>query len=422
MNTKKKRLWIGLSLFNLSIVALFGFILRSKILFPLEWVDYRSLLSAHSHFAFGGWVGLCLLTLLVYDVLPATLSQKPFYQWMLAGIDVSSLGMALFFPFEGYGTIAIFFSSLYIVVTYVFAPVFLRDVVNTVQEKTIRWLAVGATLSLLVSAIGPLGLVYILVSGSTNSLLYRDSIYTFLHFQYNGFFTLGVFALFFQFLIRKGVTFSSQMNRFVRLLCLSVLPALFLSLLWHGKALHYSIAAVGAFFIVAALGQFIPFFVQLRKEKLFTSTLAQTFWLFAFLSFLLKMVLNVGTLIPSLGHAVFGNRPVIIGFLHLVFLGFVTFFFLSRFLEEGLFIKDGRSARLPFYLFASGIIANEAVLALQGLGILFKTNSGIYTWLLWIASILLLAGASSITFAYWRTKKAAGPAFPSSESAAPQPH
>lgn len=422
MKLKSKSFWIGLSLLNLSIVALFGFILRSKILFPLEFVDYRSMLSAHSHFAFGGWVGLCLLTLLVYDVLPAPFSQKPFYQWMLAGIEISSLGMAAFFPFEGYSAIAIFFSSLYIVVTYVFGPVFLKDVIKSVQQKAVRWLAIGAIISLLVSAIGPLGLVYILLSGSTDSILYRDSIYTFLHFQYNGFFTLAVFALFFQFLHTKGIQPGKPAHRFVLFLCLSILPALFLSLLWHGKALQYSIAAVGAIFILAAISQFAPFFFRLQKKDLFTSSLAGTFWTFSILSFLLKMLLNVGTLIPSLGHAVYGARPVIIGFLHLVFLGFVTFFALSRFLEDGLFtVGRPRPVKLPFYLFTAGIIGNESFLALQGLGILFKTNSGIYNWLLWGCSILLFTGSCAIAGAYWSTKKAAKPAFLSSEIPGSQP-
>src|SRR3954470_4738274 len=98
----RKRFWIGLSLINLSLVALWGFVLRSKILFPLPFVDYRNMLSAHSHFAFGGWVGLSLIVLLIYNLLPAELSQKKFYQGVLWGIEISSLGMALIFPFTGY--------------------------------------------------------------------------------------------------------------------------------------------------------------------------------------------------------------------------------------------------------------------------------------------------------------------------------
>lgn len=400
-----KPFWLGLSLLNLFLVAFFGFILRSKILFPLSFVDYRNMLSAHSHFAFGGWVGLCLLVLLIYNLLPQTHSGKQFYQWVLAGIEVSSLGMAVFFPFQGYSNVAIVFSSLYIVVTYVFAPVFLKDVIKTVKEKTIRLLAIASVVALLVSAIGPLGLVYLLLFNATSSTLYRDSIYTFLHFQYNGFFTLAVFALFFRFLTNKGIALNKQAQRFAGFYCASLLPALFLSLLWHGQVIDYGLAAVGALLILFASFYFGSFFRGLKKDMLFTSSLAGTLWYFSALAFLLKMILNVGTLIPPLGHAVYGDRPVIIGFLHLVFLGFVTFFILSHLIEEGSFSTGKKTYRFPFLLFSFGIIATEALLMLQGLGILFRTNSGIYSWLLWLASICLLTGAGTIAWAYWDNKK-----------------
>ena len=68
---KEKKFWIGLSLFNLALVAFFGLLMRSKMLFPIPFVDYRHIISAHSHLAFSGWVGLALLTLLIYHVLPA---------------------------------------------------------------------------------------------------------------------------------------------------------------------------------------------------------------------------------------------------------------------------------------------------------------------------------------------------------------
>jgi hypothetical protein len=193
----KKSFWINLSLVNLCIVAFFGFTMRSKILFPIPFIDYRNFLSAHSHFAFGGWVGLCLISLLIFNVLPEALAKKKIYRWILWGIEISSLGMALFFPFQGYSLNSIFFSSLYIIVTYIFAPVFITDLLKSGIHKQVRFLAISAIIWLLVSAIGPLGLAYILLSKSGDSILYRDSIYTFLHFQYNGFFTLSIFALFF---------------------------------------------------------------------------------------------------------------------------------------------------------------------------------------------------------------------------------
>ena len=98
----RKSFWLTLAIVNLCIVAFLGFTLRSKILFPLSFIDFRSVESAHSHFAFGGWAGLSLITLFIYDILPEDLSRKKIYRWVLAAIEISSLGMAFFFPFIGY--------------------------------------------------------------------------------------------------------------------------------------------------------------------------------------------------------------------------------------------------------------------------------------------------------------------------------
>ena len=245
--TNKRSFWISLALINLCIVAFLGFCLRSKILFSLPSINYRYFLSAHSHFAFGGWAGLALIALLIYDLLPPNLSQKKIYQWILAGIEISSLGMAFTFPFYGYNAVSIFFSTLYIVVTVVFAPVFIKDVVKSNHHKTVRLLSISAVICLIVSFLGALGLVYILMSKSSNSILYRDSIYTFLHFQYNGFFTLSVFALFFSYVLKKGLKITRDAILFSLFLCLSLIPALFLSLLWHNDAWFYFFCSGGVY-------------------------------------------------------------------------------------------------------------------------------------------------------------------------------
>ena len=158
----RKGFWISLCVINLSIVAFLGFALRSKILFSMPFIDYRHLLSAHSHFAFGGWVGQSIITLLIYNLLPSEQAGKKIYQQILGTIAISSLGMAFFFPFMGYNIITIISSSLYIVAYFLFAPIFLKDLLRTQQPKTIKLLSVAAILSLLISSLGPLGLSYIL--------------------------------------------------------------------------------------------------------------------------------------------------------------------------------------------------------------------------------------------------------------------
>jgi len=117
------------------------------------------------------------------------------------------------------------------------------------------------------------------------------------------------------------------------------------------------------------------------------------------------MALNVGTIFPKLGNAIYGNRPVIIGFLHLVFLGFVSFYILSSLIENNYFANKSRQMKVPFFLFGFGIVANESLLMLQGLEILFKTNSTLYSWLLWGVSLILFTGATSILISFLAADK-----------------
>lgn len=397
MNSNRRSFWLTLALANLSIVALLGFSLRSKILFPLPFLDYSGLLSAHSHFAFAGWVGLALITMFIYDLLPETLSKRKIYQWVLASIELSGLGMAFLFPFFGYNPLTIALSTLYIIGVFVFVPVFIKDLLQNDVNKSVKLLSISALLSLMLSFLGTVGLSYIIITRSGGSLLYRDSIYTFLHFQYNGFFTLAAFALLMNLIAKNGQVLSKSTAGFARVLCLSVVPALFLALLWHNKTLFYVLAASGCLLMLAAVFYFFLFLRSVSFQNIFTRKIERTFLIFSAISFVLKMLLQVGTIFPQLGNAVYGDRPVIIGFLHLVFLGFITFFLLAAFIKNGLFTIGKKVIHLPFVVFSIGIIANEILLAVQGIGILLQTNDEIFKWLLWFVAIVLFAGAVLIS-------------------------
>jgi hypothetical protein len=81
-----------------------------------------------------------------------------------------------------------------------------------------------------------------------------------------------------------------------------------------------------------------------------------------------------------------------------VFLGFLSFYLLATFIEAGYFTKGNRTVSFPLIVFSVGIFANEILLMIQGIGILFQTNNDVYKWLLWVSSILLFFGALSIAF------------------------
>lgn len=393
---KRKGLWITLTLINLCIVAFFGTMLRTAFLFSVSWIDYRSFLSAHSHFAFGGWVTLALFVLLVYEVLPENFREKKIYQWLLAGIEITSLGMAATFPFEGYAALSIIFSTLFLFVAYIFCWIFIKDLFRANIHKTVCLLACLALIYFVISTIGPALISYILLTNFYNSLLYKNALYIYLHFQYNGFFTLSIFALFFNRLIPYATEKTKTIvHQFSVLLCCSVLPSVFMSLFTRAyQNLYWDISLAGCILIVASL---IWFFRMLFAEKKIfihpPASFAKTLWNFSMIAFVIKMALQAGTIIPQLANIVFGDRPAIIGFLHLVFLGFVTFFILSIYCSIKVFNTKSFFTKLALIFFSSAIILNEATLLFQGVGILFETTSHIYPWLLWIAAICLFTGA-----------------------------
>jgi hypothetical protein len=403
----EKKKWLTVAVINLSVVALLGVILRSKIMFSIPGIDFKNFLQSHSHFAFGGWITLCLLTLMTYEILPEQLSRKPIYKWLLTSIFLCACGMLFSFPFIGYKFLSILFSTLFIFVTYAYAWVFIKDLAKSKSVAYVKILSVTAMLSLVLSSAGPFTLAYLLASHSGNSLLYRDSIYTYLHLQYNGFFTLAVFALFLNLIPGiPGSVFHKNARRFAIMLSVSVLPTLALSYLWHFE--NGTIHSIAVFGCGCLLVMLIMFFSMMRSAGSFLATLdpfVKRLGLLSMIAFVLKSLIQTGIIFPSIGNAVYGDRPIIIGYLHLVMLGYVTLYLLSHLVQNNHFSNNIRIAKTGIIIFASGVIANELILMTQGLTAMIRLSSTMYPLLLFIAAIWLFTGASTIAYSSLRNFK-----------------
>jgi hypothetical protein len=157
---------------------------------------------------------------------------------------------------------------------------------------------------------------------------------------------------------------------------------------------------IGCGLTLGALFCFIGLMMKIKRSWLYPQRLARTLLVFALVSFAVKMLLQTGTIIPSLGNAVFGFRPVIIGFLHLVFLGFVTFYIISNLTGNAVFPIERVFPRAAIIYFSAAIILNETILLIDGVGLLLGTTHRIYPWLLWIAGILLFSGAVLMLIAW----------------------
>ncbi len=405
INRRSKKFWIGIALINLVVVAILGLVLRSKILFPLPFIDFKNTLHAHSHYAFGGWVTLALLTLLTYEVLPPSMTRKRVYRWLLAGILLNAVGMLISFPLQGYGLYSILFSTLFIFVTYGYGYVFIKDVLKTKNSRTIKLLSIASIVYLVISSVGPFTLAWLLASKSGNAFLYRDSIYTYLHLQYNGFFTLAILALFFNRIEHLMNKRSAKMSyRFAHILNFTVLPSMFLNYLWHYPNTVYRILALaGSISLLVCIIYFLATAWSVRYIFKKNIKAVKIIGITAMSAFVLKMAMQAFTIFPALGSLVFANRPMIIAFLHLVLLGFVSLYLITHFLYAG-YMQMNKRSTIAAYVFATAVVANELVLFMQGTGVMFMTNSRMYNWLLWGTGIWLVVGSAMMARSYYTAK------------------
>ena len=375
------------------------------MIFDLPWIDYNRLVDTHGHFAFSGWVALALLTLLIYE-LPGSLYQKKMYQFLLGAILACSWAILITSPFESCKTISEYVSVIYIVVTYIFSGVFIKDILKTTTSRTVKLLSISAVSCLVLSSFGALMLAYLFSVKSLNAILYRDALFGYLHLQYNGFFTLAVFAL-----IYNKVVSTTQENarkrihRFAVLLCLSILPSMFLTFLWHKTTpVFYAMSVIGCVLLLATLAWFIISAPLLIREFKMIKPVIRYMAIFSISAFLAKIFLQSLTLIDSINILVFGNRPMIMCFLHLVFLGFVTLFIIAYFAQKGFLDTQSMFTRFALLVFTLAVLINETLLMLQGLGTMFIAGSPSFAWYLWGAGLLLLAGGLLIAVARIRTK------------------
>jgi hypothetical protein len=404
---KMVKKWIDLSVLGLCTVALSGLILRSKIVFALPFINYNHLLEAHSHFTFGGWVTLALMALMVCEVLPAPFNKRPVYQWLLGSIAISAWSMLIAFLLGGYNTLSTLLSTFFILLTYIFGWIFIRDMLKAKVGTPVLLLVISSIACLIISSSGPFVITYIFLTRSFNAILYRDALFTYLHFQYNGFFSLAIFALLFNH-ISQAITARAKKNIywFTVVLCVSIIPSLFLSYLWQAPDQLFRIIAMGGSFLV--LLSLILFILCARSLQTTYHGERPVIRLMVFLSmgsFMLKSFLQSFTVFPEIGNAIFGNRPIIMGFLHLVFLGFVSLFILAFFAKKGWLDSTRKFTKTALIVFALAIVFNEVLLITQGWATMFLPGSTLFPWLLWAAGICLFAGTVLIAIARIRTRR-----------------
>lgn len=386
--------WLKVALINLCIVALLGVTLRYKIAFSLPFIDQKNLLRGHSHFAFSGWITQALMILLLYYLYKRG-QQNIYkrYKWVLLANLVTAYGMLVSFPIQGYALFSIIFSTLSIFSSYIFAVLFWKDLNKLNLKRNAHLWFKTALLFNVISSVGPYSLAFMMANHIINQKAYLASVYYFLHFQYNGWFLFACFGLFIS-KLHELTGEEKNLKYIFWIFASSCAPSYFLSILW--APMHITLYIV---VVISAVMQFVAWLWFLKIIRNHISTLKKNLpksaiWLLllAAISMSIKLILQLGSTHPKLSQIAFGFHPIVIGYLHLVFLGIISIFILGYILSEKL-LAVSRTRNIGIIVFVSGVFINEILLMLQGSFALATESISHINIFLFIAAIMLFTGA-----------------------------
>ena len=396
LNTK---FWLKISLLNLCIVASLGVLMRYKIGFEFPYLDQKHLQHSHSHFAFSGWLSHTLMVIMVYYLQTkiADFTSNKYKNIIIANL-ICSYGMLIFFIIQGYGLVSIIFSTASIFVSYIFGYRFIKDLKLLDNDLLSKSWFKAAIFFNIISSLGTFYLAYMMVSKNFVQDLYLSSIYYYLHFQYNGWFFFACMGFFFGFLnLRKSE--HPFYERAFQLFTIACIPAYLLSILWLDLPFWlYIITALAAIIQVFAWFKFLTVLLKTRRNALENfSPLLRYILLFVGFALSIKLLLQLGSIVPSISQLAFGFRPIVIAYLHLVLLAIITMFLLFYIYANHL-IFINKNIKYGILIFSIGVLLNEIVLGIQGLASLSYFTIPYVNEILYIIAIFLFIGIAIISF------------------------
>lgn len=401
----KTKFWLKISLLNLCIVAALGVLMRYKIGFEFPYLDQKHLQHSHSHFAFAGWLSHTLMVLMVYFLqTKMTDFEGNKYKNIIIANLICSYGMLVSFIIQGYGMISIVFSTASILVSYVFAYKFMKDLKTLDSDLLANNWFKAALFFNVISSIGTFYLAYMMASKNFVQDLYLSSVYYYLHFQYNGWFFFACMGLVFGLLNLRKSEHPFYETSF-KLFAIACVPAYFLSTLWLDLPVWlYVITVIAAIIQVYAWFKFLFILLKNKKNSLENyAPLMRYILLFVSFALSIKLILQLGSTIPAVSQLAFGFRPIVIAYLHLVLLAIMTLFILFYIYANHL-VFINKKIKYGIFVFSIGVLLNEIVLAVQGFASLSYVVIPFVNQILFAVAVILFIGI--IFTSYFSIKKA----------------
>ena len=393
--------WMFWAVFFFLMASLFGLLMRYFVVGEVNFLEYKHILHTHSHLALLGWGYLLVTGALVFTYVK-DVKRLQTYKVLLGISVITTLGMMLSFPFQGYGLYSITFSSLHLITSYFFAFFFLQDL-SRHKETTATRLVRFSIIWMLVSslglwAIGPVGATL----GRLHPL-YFMSVQWFLHFQLNGWFVYGFLGLLVCYMQKNGWSIPvSKKSEWILHISLFLTYALAVSWSTPIKALFFINAAGVILQVVAYYRILKPAFIRLFQGLKFPNNWMDRVLYIGMMSLAIKALIQAALVIPDVATIAYTIRMYVIGFVHLVMLGSITFG-IGAFALKNNWLGTGRFSGLGWHFLALAFLASEILLL--GQGTLLWAKLGFiphFHLILFIASSFFPLGLLLIWVGLWR--------------------
>ncbi|MDX2248017.1 MAG: hypothetical protein SF052_14625 [Bacteroidia bacterium] len=357
--------WLFTAVLNFFFAGCLGALLRYAFVSEVPGLNFRNVMHGHSHVAMLGWLYMALFALLVRTFIP---EKEKTYNRLFWMTQVSIAGMLVSFPVQGYGPVSIAFSTLHIILSYVFAVRFFRDIKRERTQGRLSVRLVKASLwFMLVSTLGLWGMGPVMALDMKGSVWYHVAVQFYLHFQFNGWFLFAVLALWFR--MREAYSKETTISRlFFALLVVSCLLTFSLVLVWANTSPAFLV--VNGLGVIMQLAALVLLGIMMREDwPQVASRLSRVSrWLIAvaLISFAVKIALQALVVIPAVATIAFTIRNYVIGFIHLIMLGAISHFIWGYSAEKNLIDLRSWGSKTGLVLFFVGFAGSEILLFLQG--------------------------------------------------------
>ncbi|TRX52212.1 hypothetical protein FNH22_22600 [Fulvivirga sp. M361] len=355
--------WMKVAVFYFLLASVLGALMRYLYIHEIPFLDYKHVLHAHSHLALLGWGYMFVSGAMLFLLIKKPVTRAIYHKIFILN-TTAAFGMTVFFLYQGYGIYSITFSTVHLISVYLFAYYFLRDfriVKPGPHSPFIRW----SIYWLLISSLGLWAIAPVSAILGKLHPLYYMSIQFFLHFQFNGWFTYAVIGLLIYYISGKNTSVVIPASGFV-LLQLSLLLTYALSVTWSTPmSIVFYLNTVGV--ILQAAAFYLIIRSVFRSYNPFRSLTHWTDWLlmFGIVCLILKVMAQMAVAVPAIATISYTIRNYVIGFIHLIVLGFVSLTGAAVLIKSNLLSKNSTSG-WGWVLLLIAFTGTEALLFGQG--------------------------------------------------------